>query len=361
MAYIKYQFEYPTRLRAVFIGAGGHAFRNVYPTFQYAPIDLVAIADLHLDRAQSYGRIFGGAKAYSNYQEMLDIEQPDIAFVVASYDPDGRVQATAIAEACLAAGVHVWMEKPTAATSAEVRHLRDLSLAHELVCMTGIKKVFTPAMQKLKQIITSPEFGPASSILVRYPQPLPPPEVRGDGHAMLDVLDHIYHPGAVLSFLGGPAARLSYEWEPTAGATIATLLFQSGVIGALHLVPYPGAGAPLERIEVTGAGGQVVIDNGVRVTYYRSRGLLEYGRESSYLVDEAHAPLLWEPEFSLGQLYNKNLFYLGYVPEVLHFCEAVLGEHSLELGTLDDALQIMALYDTFRRLQAGTPGPVMND
>jgi hypothetical protein len=32
----------------------------------------------------------------------------------------------------------------------------------------------------------------------------------------------------------------------------------------------------------------------------------------------------WEPEFSLGQLYNKGLFLLGYAPEVIDFTTRLL-------------------------------------
>ena len=56
---IRYNFEYERRLKACFIGAGGHAYRNVYPTFRYAPVDLVAICDLSLHRANDFARLFG--------------------------------------------------------------------------------------------------------------------------------------------------------------------------------------------------------------------------------------------------------------------------------------------------------------
>ena len=44
---VAYNYEYPKKLRTGFIGCGGHAFRNVYPTFQYAPVNLVAVCDLN--------------------------------------------------------------------------------------------------------------------------------------------------------------------------------------------------------------------------------------------------------------------------------------------------------------------------
>jgi predicted dehydrogenase len=358
MSKITYQFEYDRRLRACFIGAGGHSFRNVYPALQYAPIDLRAVCDIAIDRARDYARAFGAAEAYSDHHQMLAAEQPEVTFIVTAYDDDGQVQATRLAADALRAGSHVWMEKPTASTLQQITELQRISTETGRLVMTGIKKVFTPAMQKAKLIMDSPEFGPVSSISVRYPQSLPPEDDRHDGVAMRSFLDHIYHPGAVLGYLGGPVERLSYEWEPNSGSSVSALRFSSGVIGSLHLAAGAAPNAPLERVEIVGQRANVVIDNGVKITYYRPGAHPSYGRESSYIVPDEVAPLTWEPEFSLGQLYNKNLFYLGYVPEILHFCEAVQSGSELTLGTLEQVSRIMALYEAYQDLPAGVIGRV---
>ena len=91
---VRYNFEYEQKLRVAFIGAGGHAFRNVYPTFQYAPIDLVAVCDLDGSRAEAFARQFGATKSYTDHREMLASEQPDAVFIVTWYDDQGRPQAT---------------------------------------------------------------------------------------------------------------------------------------------------------------------------------------------------------------------------------------------------------------------------
>ncbi|MEV0291356.1 Gfo/Idh/MocA family oxidoreductase [Kribbella sp. NPDC050820] len=362
---VRFQFEYPERLRVAFIGAGNHSYRNVYPSFQYAPVDLVAVCDINIDRAKAYARAFGAAGAYDDHQEMLKTEQPDAVFIVTSYTPEGDVQATALAENCLRAGAHVWMEKPTAASIAQLDRLQMAADETGRIVMTGLKKIFTPAMEKVKTIISSPEFGTVSSISVRYPQPIPDPADRSDDVKMLSLLSHIFHPGAILTYLMGPVRRLSYEWEPRTGASVSSLLFESGAIGVLHLVAGISDSSPLERVEVIGTGaGQregsrgganIVVDNGVRVTYYRPGANRQQGyrRGGSYLVDDAVAPLSWEPEFSLGGLTNNSLFTLGYVPEVVHFCESVLAGKPPEKGTLADVRNILKLYELYRRLPAG--------
>ena len=351
--YVAYNFEYERRLRVCFIGAGSHSFRNVYPTFQYAPVELVAIADIQGERAEAYARQFGARSYYTDYRQMLDQERPDAVFIVTSYHPDGRVQATDLALDALARGSHVWMEKPTASSTAEIRQLIEASKAHQRYVMTGLKKIFTPAIEKVKQLISTPDFGHISSCYLRYPQAMPDFEKRQDLRQLTGLLDHIYHPGAVLCYLMGKVHRLSYEWEPHNGGSITALRFHSGAVGTLHMCAGVSASSPLEYLEIVGEKANIVVQNGLKITYYRKANSLAYGRSASYMVDEKEAPLYWEPEFSLGQLYNKNLFYLGYVPEVLHFCESVLAGRAPEKGTLEQSLEIMKLFEAYRNTPAG--------
>lgn len=351
---IRYNFEYERKLRVCFIGAGGHSFRNVYPAFQYAPVDLLAICDASGERAAAYARQFGARAHYTNHREMFAREQPDAVFIVTSYHPDGRVQATDLALDALAAGAHVWMEKPTAASADEVRQLMAASTEHDCYVMTGLKKIFTPTMEKVKQIISSPDFGHPSSLSIRYPQSMPPFTERADLTRVTGLLDHIYHPAAIIHYLMGKIGQMIYEWEPSTGSSVTSMRFLSGAIGTLHLAAGASGSSPLERLEVVGDGANVVVENGVKLTYYRRAARPAYGRAASFLVDDEAAPLCWEPEFSLGQLYNKNLFYLGYVPEVLHFCESVLSGRPPRKGTLEQSLEIVKLFEAYRNTPAAT-------
>ncbi|WP_127585000.1 Gfo/Idh/MocA family protein [Paenibacillus koleovorans] len=351
---IQYNFEYERKLRICFIGAGGHSYRNVYPTFQYAPVDLVAICDRNGERAAEYARQFGAKAHYTDHIEMLEKEKPDAVFIVTAYHPDGRVQATDLALDALKLGVHVWMEKPTAACCEEVRQLMAASESSGRFVMTGLKKLFFPAIVKARDIISSPEFGRPSQIYIRYPQGMPPFEERAQLNRVTSLVDHIFHPGAILHYMMGKVGQMSYEWEPFNGGSISSFRFLSGAVGTLHMAAGASGSSPLERLEIIGEGANVIVENGVKLTYYRRAARPAYGRSASFLVADEEAPLYWEPEFSLGQLYNKNIFYLGYVPEVLHFCESVLTGQPPQKGTLDDSLEIAKLLEVYRGTPAGT-------
>jgi predicted dehydrogenase len=351
--HVRYNFEYERRIRVGFIGAGGHAWRNVYPAFRYAPVDLVAVCDLDIDRAKAYARQFGAERAYADHREMLGAEDLDAVFIVTAYEPDSRVTATRLALDALAAGRHVWMEKPTAASVAEVEQLIAASGSAGRIVMTGLKKLFFPTIAKVKEIICDAAFGHPTSVYVRYPQSIPRFERRSDSAKMLGLLDHIYHPGAILDYLMGPIERFSHEWEPKTGSSVASLRFASGAVGTLHLAGGASGSSPLERLEVVGQGANVVVENGAKLTYYRKATRPAYGRSASFLVPDDEAPLHWEPEFSLGQLNNNSLFLLGYAQEVQHFCDCVLEGRQPERGTLAQSLAIMKLYEAYRRAEPG--------
>jgi len=57
-----------------------------YPTFQFAPVDLVSVCDLDRSRAEACARQFGAQRVYTDHREMLDKEKPEVVFIVTNYD-----------------------------------------------------------------------------------------------------------------------------------------------------------------------------------------------------------------------------------------------------------------------------------
>jgi predicted dehydrogenase len=174
---------------------------------------------------------------------------------------------------------------------------------------------------------------------------------------MLGFLDHLSHPASILQRLAGPVERFSCERETTNGGLAVSLRFRSGAVGALHLAAGIAGTSPLERLEVVGRGANLVVENGCRLTYYRPgrRGEGGYGHSASFIGPDEGAPLFWEPEFSLGQLYNKGLFLLGYAPEILAFCDHALRGEPPACAGLADALAITRFYEAFLTARDGEP------
>lgn len=351
ITHVTYQHEYLRKLRVCFIGAGAHAFRNIYPTFVFAPIDLIAICDLNPERAAYCARLFGARRTYTDHHEMLAAETPELVFVVTNYDARHLPVYPGLAIDCMRAGAHVWIEKPPAGTSGEIREMIRVSAETGRHVAVGFKKMFLPANLKARALSARPEFGRINCITARYPQALPPYEERSDNRKMVGFLDHVVHPHSVLLLLGGPLESL-FVTRSFSGSAAVSLRFKSGAIGNLTLSNGQSCNSFLERTEVIGDGENLVVENNIRVTLYRGGERRQrYGRSSDYfnLTDDEAAPLHWEPEFSLGELHNKGLFLLGYGPEVISYTTRLLAGRGPERGTLDDALELLRIYEAYRK------------
>lgn len=351
---MEFNYEFGRRIRAGFIGAGGHSYRNIYPCFQYAPVELVAIADHHEEKGAAFSRLFGAERHYMTHEELLANERLDAVFICTSFDAEGRPRYPRLAVEAMRAGCHVWIEKPPAATTAEIEEMQRVSRETGKYVAVGYKKMFFPAYEKVKSILGDGSFGQPQSAAMRYRLTLPPPSQRDDTNAWKGFMD-ICHPCSALHYILGPAEEVSFRRSPR-GDVAATLVYGGGVVCALHLCGGQANSGPLERLEVVGEGAHVVVDNCIRLTYYRKggdRGPGGYGRAPSFIGADETAPIYWEPEFSLGNLYNKNLFMEGYVQQVDYFARCVLEGQEPTRGGLDDAWRLTRLFEAFRYGEEG--------
>ncbi|KPK61986.1 MAG: hypothetical protein AMK73_07050 [Planctomycetes bacterium SM23_32] len=342
------------RVRAGFIGCGSHAFRNIYPTLQFAPVDLVATCDLDEQKAGAFARQFGAPASYTDYGAMLEAQRPDAVFIVTGYDEGGRPTYPELAVERLKAGCHVWMEKAPAACCAEIEAMQQAARAAGRHVVVGFKKMFAPANEKARELMAGEEFGRAGLICLQYPQHVPPAEELAGflregraSRAATGFLDHICHPASLLVFLAGMPETLYYERGAT-GAGAATFTYASGLVASLALTQGASLNAGMERTLIVGEGGRhVLVENNLRVTLHRSPPV-GYGDTPSYYAGgPQEAGAVWEPEFSLGQLYNKGLFLQGFYGEVEEFARAVLEGRPPAKGHLEHAWQVTRIFEAF--------------
>jgi predicted dehydrogenase len=338
------------RARVGFIGCGGHSFRWVYPSLQFCPIDLVATCDRVGDRAARYAKQFGADRSYTDHREMLAKEELDAVLIVTSYDAEGRPTYPPLAIDCMEAGRHVWMEKPPAATTAEIEQMIQVSRETGKFAMVGFKKCFYPAIDKAKEITERAEFGRPMSIYARYPQAIPAEDQKrslteGPLHGFLD---HLVHPTSILVYLMGAPESLTYQ-RAANGSGFGLLRFPNGAVGCLHFAAGQSGTSPLERLEVIGEGANVVVDNGVKLTYYRpgSRGEGGYAGATSFIGPDEGAPMIWEPQFTLASMEAKTLSIEGFIRELTYFAECVMSERKPEKASLEFALDVMRIYEAF--------------
>jgi len=360
------RLEDKPEIRVGFIGCGSHAFRNVYPTFQFAPVKLVATCDLVIEKARAFADKFGAKAAYSDYREMLAKETLDAVFIVTGYDREARPLYPAIAIDCIKAGRHVWMEKPPAATCAEIDAISAAATKANRKVMVALKKMFFPINRKVRELMSEPDFGKPVLALIQYPQAIPTADefrrylgTHEPVGVVCSFLDHLCHPASLMVYLFGMPATLYYE-RGTNGAGVATFGFASGVIASIAFTRGQSVNGGMERtMVVSDSGRHIVTDNNVRLYYHRTPPCPageSYGSQPDFFTGAlGETSAYWEPEFSLGQLYNKGLFLLGYYDEVNEFARAILDDRPLTRGTLEHAWQVTRIFEAF----AEGPGKVI--
>jgi predicted dehydrogenase len=131
------------------IGAGGIANGIHLPLLARSPgVSLCAVCDLYAEKAQEAKENFGFTQSYVSYHEMLAREKLDAVFVLTQ--PDALFRAAAD---CLAAGKHVFMEKPMGVTAYQAQTLQTLAEEKNLVLHVGYNRRYIPLVQECLRIL----------------------------------------------------------------------------------------------------------------------------------------------------------------------------------------------------------------
>jgi len=249
------------------------------------------------------------------------------------------------------------MEKPPAATCAEIEAMQQAAERSGKAAMVGLKKMFFPANEKAKELMSAPDFGRTSLALLQYPQYVPTRDelaryLGGEKvNGAISFLDHLCHPASLIVFLLGMPTSLYYE-RSDSGAGVATLHFASGAVASLAFTHGSSRNGGMERTTLVGENGRhIVVDNNLRVNCHRtppSEPGTGYGSAPNfYTGTPEQTTAVWEPEFSLGQLYNKGLFLLGYYGEINEFARSILEGRPPRKGTLEQAWQVTRIFEAF--------------
>jgi predicted dehydrogenase len=224
-------------LRAGIIG-GGWIARVHVPAIDATPgIELVAACDTELERAETIAGPRGG-RAYLRWEEMLEREQLDVLWVCTP-----PLFHRAPVEAALAAGVHVYLEKPIARTLDDADAIVAAAGASAAICAVGYQwhasELLDDALEALagQQIglLVGRNFGPVAG------RPWFMDRAQGGGQILERGSHHIDLQRALAGEIVAVEASagsvdLSQTERPSGIEDAITLTFQfaSGALGSVH-------------------------------------------------------------------------------------------------------------------------------
>jgi len=257
----------PTKANVAFIGAGNYAGRVLMPAFRTAGADLRWVVSNSGVAPTHYGKKFGFRHAGTDVNAAL--EDPAVNTVVIATRHDSHADLVC---AALAAGKHVFVEKPLALDfealdriEAEYRGLGEQDRAP--VVMVGFNRRFAPLTFKAKELLAS-STRPKAFVVTVNAGAIPgehwtQDRVSGGGRIVgeachfVDLLRHL---------AGAPITDMVRRSAFGSGSVLDDtsslhLDFEDGSIGTIHYLANGHKSFPKERIEVFSGGRVLQLDN----------------------------------------------------------------------------------------------------
>lgn len=203
------------RRRVALIGAGNIAETHA-PILQELEkdVELVAIVDEDLGKAEAFAAKWGINRAAANVQALLADRDIDAAHVLV---PPPAHQA--VGEPLLRAGIDVLIEKPMATTADACDSLIAAARAGGAALAVNHNFIHHPSHRALKDVVAGGNIGEPRHVAMRFCMPLHQLTTRQFGHWMFDaagnlLLEQAVHPLSQIEDLLGPALDVSASAAP---------------------------------------------------------------------------------------------------------------------------------------------------
>jgi predicted dehydrogenase len=143
-----------TPLRVAVVGYGYWGPNLVRNVIERPELELHALCERDPQRAAAFSAKTPNVPVFADLHRLL--EDPALDAVLVATPPRTH---HAVASAALRAGKHVLVEKPLAKTAAEARDLIEIATAEGLVLMPGHTFLYSPPVNKIRDLITSGQLG----------------------------------------------------------------------------------------------------------------------------------------------------------------------------------------------------------
>ena len=279
----------PTRPVCGFIGAGNYASRVLIPAFKAAGAQLHTLVTSGGASGVIHGQPAGFVEASTDVDALLAHPAINTVAVVTRHNSHASLTARA-----LAAGKHVFVEKPLCLTLEELAEIeqacktanhpgaaappllgkegngnRIAPLPRGSLLMVGFNRRFAPQIQRMKALLAS-VAEPKAFVMTMNAGAIPPEHWTQDlavgGGRIIGEACHFID---LMRFLAGsPIVSLQARRMGDAPGVAVTedkaaliLGFADGSLGAIHYLANGAASFPKERIEVFTAGRVLQLDN----------------------------------------------------------------------------------------------------
>jgi predicted dehydrogenase/threonine dehydrogenase-like Zn-dependent dehydrogenase len=255
-------------VRVGFIGSGNYATGVLIPAFKAAGAALGAVVSSGGISAVHAGRKYGFEQASTDAASVMRDPAINTLVVATRHDSHARYVCDA-----LAAGKHIFVEKPLALTRQELEDIQATYAAAEdvrpPVLTVGFNRRFSSLVQKVKELLAGVQE-PKSFVMTVNAGMIPPGHwtqdpavgggrIIGEGCHFIDLLRYLAgHPiKAVQVVAMGPAPGVAVRDDKVS----FMLSFADGSFGTVHYLANGHKSVPKERLEVFAAGRVLQLGN----------------------------------------------------------------------------------------------------
>ena len=253
-----------------FIGSGNYATAVLIPAFKAAGARLASVASNSGVSGVHAGTKHGFDETTTDTAKLFADPGVHAVVITTRHDSHSRLVLQA-----LAAGKHVFVEKPLCLTLAELAEIEATcrgGIGQEQrgpIVMVGFNRRFAPQITKLKSLLGGVS-GPKALVMTVNAGAIPADHWTQDkevgGGRIVGEACHFID---LLRFLVGvPICRYTRSAMDTATGDTATLQFEfeDGSIGSVHYFANGSKSFPKERLEVFAAGRVIQLDNFTKLT-----------------------------------------------------------------------------------------------
>lgn len=222
-------------LRLALVGCGEHSrMSHAAPLAAYAithpdQIELAAACDLNIDKASEFCRSFGFARAYTEFERMLDQEKVDACVSVMPVD-----HITDVGLNLLQRRIPCVIEKPLGISLAEAEQLAAAALETQTPHMVSVNRRFMPYLNQARSWVN--KQGPLEYVRATQVRHARDEEdfIWSTAIHVLDATRHIA--GEIINFeaQSWTDRNMSSPWY------LISLDFESGAKGTIEVLPTSG-------------------------------------------------------------------------------------------------------------------------
>ena len=136
------------------LGAAGIASHFCIAVSQIEDCEVCAVASKSLERAEKFAATNGVPKYYDSYEELLETEKPDAAYIAVTTNDHYR-----LSKMCVERGIPVLCEKAMFESSEQARDLFALAKEKQVFVMEALWSRFLPAVNKVKSWVEEGVIG----------------------------------------------------------------------------------------------------------------------------------------------------------------------------------------------------------